>query len=66
MAHCSICGNIIGCSCQLRTSRDGLKRGCVGCILQYEHNQDQQTQQLQQQAIHTIQNINSTLLSGPR
>lgn len=66
MAQCNICNGVVGCSCQLRTSRDGLKRGCTACVLQYDQNQEQQTVQLQQQAAHIIQNINSTLLSGPR
>lgn len=35
MATCSNCGKNIGCSCKLRTAKDG-KRCCTACIGSYE------------------------------
>ena len=68
---CPMCQRVMGCSCDLRTSRDGLKRGCSQCIRGYEEQWDrdhdqQQIQQTSSKAYQMIRNIQATLVSGPR
>jgi len=68
MANCPNCHAPIGCSCNLRTSKDGLKRGCGQCIPHYDYTQDiahQQVQNMQQAATQMISNINSLIVTRP-
>lgn len=43
MAKCPMCTAEVGCPCNLKTSKDGQKKGCISCIAQYNNSQNAQS-----------------------